>query len=79
MSATELMSQGFKTVAKAAEFTTVCRTNQYMAMEAGELPYILKGNRRMIPTTALIEWMAEGLIAPQNATSREGRPVPATA
>jgi hypothetical protein len=74
VSNTDLLADGCFTVADAAKFSTVCRSNLYKAMDAGEVPYIRRGNRRMIPKVGLIRWMVDGLIAPQERSSRECGP-----
>ncbi len=58
--ATELLADGALSVAAAAEFASLSRASLYEAMQRGELLYLKRGRRRLIPKRALVLWLAEG-------------------
>ncbi len=59
--AEELLRDGALSVAEAETFTGLGKSELYQAMGAGELPYVQRGRRRLIPRRALAQWLAQGL------------------
>jgi excisionase family DNA binding protein len=43
-------------------FTRLSRSTLYSLMQAGELPYVVLGRRRLIPRAALVELARRGLV-----------------
>ena len=56
-----LVEDGLVTVSEAAAFLRLSRSNLYLLMERGELPFVKLGRSRRIPKRALIELAARGL------------------
>jgi excisionase family DNA binding protein len=61
---------GLMTVAEAATFSRLSRSDLYARMERGELAYCKLGRRRLIPRKALVEMVERGLVV------RQAQPVP---
>ena len=60
--AEELLRDGALEVNAACEFAGgISRAQLYREMQAGAIPYVLRGRRRMIPRRALTVWLARGL------------------
>ena len=59
--AIELLADGALSVAEAVRFASVSRATLYAAMSAGELVFVKRGRRRLIPKRALVAWLAAGL------------------
>ncbi len=57
----ELLADGVLSIAAAASFSSLSRAGLYAAMAAGELPYLKRGRRRLIPRRALVSWLADGM------------------
>lgn len=57
----ELLGDGVLSVGAASAFASLSRATLYEAMQRGELVYIKRGRRRLIPRRALVRWLAEGL------------------
>ena len=57
----ELLGDGAITVTKAVQFSGLSRATLYAAMAEGDLAYLKRGRRRLIPRRALVAWLAEGL------------------
>ncbi len=57
----ELVADGLFTVAEAASFLRLSRSNLYVLMERGELAFVKLGRSRRIPRRALVELAAGGL------------------
>lgn len=57
-----LFDEGCLTVPQAVEITTISRSALYNAMSAGELAFVRRGRRRLIPRKALVAWLAQGLV-----------------
>ena len=58
---TDLFRDGALTVPAACEFSGLSRTAIYSAMRSGELPFLQRGGRRLIPRRALAEMLAAGM------------------
>jgi len=59
--ATRLVADGLFTVAEAASFLRLSRSNLYVLMERGELRFVKIGRSRRIPRRAVIALAARGL------------------
>ena len=59
--ALELLADGALSIAEAVRFTSVARATLYEAMGAGDLVFVKRGRRRLIPKRALVAWLAAGL------------------
>ena len=57
----ELLADGAVGVAEAVQFAGVSRATLYDAMAEGQLAYLKRGRRRLIPRRALVAWLAAGL------------------
>ena len=60
----ELLGDGAIAVAEAVRFSGLSRATLYSAMSDGDLAYIKRGRRRLIPRRALVAWLADGLKRP---------------
>ena len=65
-----LVEDGLVTVAEAAAFLRLSRSNLYTLMERGELPFVKLGRSRRIPRRALVELAARGLRGGTNLVER---------
>lgn len=59
--AVALLSDGAIGLIDAVAFTGLSRAELYRQMTAGELPYVIRGRRRLIPRRSLVELLASGL------------------
>jgi excisionase family DNA binding protein len=66
-----MVEDGAVDVSEACRFTGVGRSFLYSLMEAGRLPYLKLGKRRLIPRAELRRLLAESLKA-----ARDGEPAP---
>ena len=57
-----LVSEGAVTVSDAVNWSGVGRTRLYLEMAEGNLPFVQKGKRRLIPRKALRRLLAQDLI-----------------
>jgi excisionase family DNA binding protein len=57
----ELMAEGLERVGPAAAFLGLSRSQVYLLMERGELPFVKLGKCRCIPRRALKELAARNL------------------
>ena len=62
-SAEAILEEGAVTVAEAVAWSGVGRTRLYGEMAAGNLPFVQKGTRRLIPRKALRKLLAESLVS----------------
>ena len=68
--AEELLEDGLLSIAEAEHFSGLGKSELYLAMGAGELHYVKKGRRRLIPKRALIRHLAAHLAgSDQHATA----------
>jgi excisionase family DNA binding protein len=58
----DLVADGMVTIAEAQEMTRLSRSELYVRMDRGELPFAKLGKRRMIPRKAIIALMAQSLV-----------------
>ena len=58
---TEVLADGCLAIPEAVRFSGLSRSTLYKAMEAGELPFVKIGRRRLLPRQALVQWLAQGL------------------
>lgn len=56
-----LVAEGATGPAEAARFLGICRSKLYQEMDAGRIPYLKVGTRRLIPKAALRRYLAERL------------------
>ena len=56
-----LVEDGLVTVSEAAAFLRLSRSNLYLLMERGELPFVKIGRSRRIPRRALVQLAARGI------------------
>ena len=61
--AEELCGDGMFSVEEAAAFANWSRAELYVRMGRGEVPFVKDGKRRTIPKRALVEILAQKLIA----------------
>lgn len=59
----ELLEDGALTIDQAVSWSGVGRTQLYGEMANGNLPFVQKGARRLIPRKALRRLLAEGLVS----------------
>jgi excisionase family DNA binding protein len=57
----ELILDGLDRIKQAAQFLGISRSQTYLLMDAGELPFVKIGRSRRIPHRALIEFAARNL------------------
>ena len=70
----EVCSLGAMSVEAAAEFTHICRSDLYVAMDSGKLPFLKIGKSRKIPRLPLIRFLAEHVASAGTAASQVGMP-----
>jgi excisionase family DNA binding protein len=61
--AEELLEDGALTIDEAVAWSGVGRTRLYGEMADGNLPFVQKGARRLIPRKALRQLLAESLVS----------------
>lgn len=59
--AEELLRDGTLDIRRAAEFSGLSRSKLYQDMEAGRLPFLKVGRRRLIPKRGLLTYLARSL------------------
>ncbi len=64
-----LLADGALGVDEAAAFARVSRAELYRWMQRGELAYVLRGRRRLVPRRALVDLLARGLRGGDSYTS----------
>lgn len=57
-----LLDDGAVTVSDAVAWSGMGRTRLYDAMASGDLPFVQKGRRRLIPRKALRQLLADSLV-----------------
>lgn len=57
-----LVADGFFTVEEACEWLRTTRSSLYAAMQRGEIPYVKKLGRRLIPRRALMLEVAADIV-----------------
>jgi len=57
-----MVEKGSMEIAEACRFSGLGRTFLYMAMDRGELRYLKRGKRRLIPVIELQRFLADGLV-----------------
>lgn len=67
MSTAELLAEGCVSIAEAARFSGLSRSYLYAAMMKGELPFVTRGDRRLIPRNGLLAYLGSGLNAPRKS------------
>jgi hypothetical protein len=59
--ADDLCADGCVSVSDGAAFSGLSRSELYLQMESGQLPFVKHGKRRLIPRKALVRLLASGL------------------
>jgi excisionase family DNA binding protein len=59
------VADGCLAVEEATEFSGIGRSELYLRMERGELPFVKIGRRRLIPPRALVKLLEENLVQRQ--------------
>jgi excisionase family DNA binding protein len=65
----DLVQDGLMAVTEAAKFVGLSRSELYVRMGRGELPYCLIGRRRLVPKKALVKWAHENLVVARPESS----------
>jgi len=58
--ALDALADGCIGISEAMRFSGLSRSTLYAAMEAGELPFVKIGRRRLLPRQSLVQWLARG-------------------
>ncbi len=56
-----LLEDGMMSVAEAAAFARLSEKGIRRALESGKLVSLKRGQRRLVPRRALLDWLREGL------------------
>ena len=65
----KLVEGGLLSIDEAWAFLSISRAQLYNIMEAGKLPYVKLGKRRMIPRNAVLELARGGLVTREPVTA----------
>lgn len=60
--APSICSDGTLSLPEAIEFTGLGRSELYLRMDDGRLPFVKHGRRRLIPRRALVQMLEAGLV-----------------
>ncbi len=68
----DILAEGAMYVNDAVKFASIGRTELYEAMARGELPYVQRGKRRLIPRRALVALLRRDLVPGNQEDSQHG-------